>query len=186
MKGLDHVFDKIMLATGVALLLLFWWQFPAMPSPDQQHYTVYTSPAEITSSTSKWTYIKPDKALTPRQVVRIQMRALQENDSHDSGIITVFNFSSPKNRMHIGPINHFRLIVRDPAYRTMLNFKSYKTGQMVVTDDKAYQLVVVKGRDGTEEVYLFILAKQRKGSYKGCWMTEGIARMEPGRQTSLT
>ncbi|GAB3200782.1 hypothetical protein GCM10027293_22340 [Pontibacter aydingkolensis] len=157
-----------------------------MPSPDRQHYASYNSATEVITSTSKWTYLKPDKALTPRQVIRIQMRALQENDHQDSGIITVFNFSSPKNKMHIGPINHFRLIVRDPAYRTMLNFKSYKTGQLVITEDKAYQLVVVTGRDGTEDVYLFILAKQRRGSYKGCWMTEGIARMEPGRQTSLT
>ncbi|WP_299825894.1 DUF4864 domain-containing protein [uncultured Pontibacter sp.] len=186
MKGMNQVFDKIMLATGIALLLLFWWQFPAMPSPDRQHYAFHTSPAEVTASTSKWTYLKPDKTLTPRQVVRIQMRALQENDHQDSGIITVFNFSSPKNKMHIGPLNQFRLIVRDPAYRTMLNFKSYKTGQLVITEDKAYQLVVITGRDGTKDAYLFILAKQRKGTYKGCWMTEGIARMEPPRQTSLT
>lgn len=186
MKGIDHVFDKAMLVVGVLLLSLFWWQFPAMPSLDQQHYAAYTSSAGPGASASKWTHIRPSKAYTPRQVVRIQMRALQENDQQDSGIITVFNFSSPKNRMHIGPLKHFRLIVRDPAYRTMLNFESYKTGQLVVTDNKAYQLVVVTGRDGTEEVYLFILAKQHKGSYKGCWMTEGIARMDPTRPTSLT
>ena len=185
MKGIDHVFDKIMLATGIALLILFWWQFPAMPSPDRYHNTSYTYTTEVVTSASKWTYIRPDKTLTPRQVVRIQMRALQENDHQDSGIITVFNFSSPKNRMHLGPLKQFRLMVREPAYRTILNFKSYKTGQLVITDDKAYQLVLVTGSDGTEEAYLFILAKQRKGSYKGCWMTEGIARMEQTRQTSL-
>ncbi|WP_439880540.1 DUF4864 domain-containing protein [Pontibacter sp. MBLB2868] len=161
-------------------------QFPAAPSPDDQHYASYTSPSEETNSTSKWTYLKPDKALSPREVIRIQLRALQQNDRQDSGIITVFNFSSPRNRMHLGPLNHFRLMVRNPAYSPMLNFKSFKLGQLVVTGNTAYQLAVINGRDGHEEVFLFILAKQRKGKYKGCWMTEGIARMDQNRQTSLT
>lgn len=56
---------------------------------------------------------------------------------------------------------------------------------MVITDNTAYQLVVIDGRNGREEVYMFILSKQRKGSYKDCWMTEGIARMEPGAETTF-
>lgn len=186
MKGIDHVFDKIMLAIGVVLLTLFWLQFPGTPLADQQHYASYSSPYEETNSTSKWTYLKPDKALSPREVISIQLRALQQNDHRDSGIITVYNFSSPRNRMNIGPINHFRILVRNPSYSPMLNFKSYKMGQLVVTGNTAYQLAVITGNDGREEVYLFILAKQRKGKYRGCWMTEGIARMESNRQTSLT
>ncbi len=186
MRNIGHIFDKVMLAIGVALLILLWWQFPTMPSPDRLNFTSYTSSSEEITTTSKWTYLKPDKALGPREVIRIQMRALQENDQHDSGIITVFNFSSPKNKRKIGSINSFRLTVRDPGYRSILNFKSYKTGQLVITDNKAYQLVVVEGHDGTENAYLFILAKQDKGNYKGCWMTEGIARTEPPKPTSLT
>ena len=88
--------------------------------------------------------------------------------------------------MHIGPIHNFRLIVRDPAYSTMLNFRNYKAGQLVTENNKAYQLVVVTGQDGREEAYMFILAKQRKGNYKDCWMIEGIARMDTARETSLT
>jgi hypothetical protein len=185
MKGKDNVFDKIMLVIGVLLLILFWVQFPAMPTMEEQHYASYVTPSAETSSTSKWTYLKPDKALSPQQVVQIQLRALQQNDRSDSGVITVFNFSSPKNKLHLGPINHFRVLVREPGYRSILNFKSFKTGQLVVTDNTAYQLVVIDGQDGQEEVYMFILSKQRRGSYKGCWMTEGIARMDQSAETSL-
>lgn len=185
MKGKDNVFDKIMLVTGVLLLILFWAQFPPMPTMEEQHYASYVNPNAETVSTSKWTYLKPDKALTPQQVVQIQLRALQQNDQSDSGVITVFNFSSPRNKLYLGPINHFRVLVREPNYRSILNFKSYKKGQLVTTGNTAYQLVVIKGQDGQQEVYMFILSKQRRGSYKGCWMTEGIARMEQNAETSL-
>ena len=178
------MFDKIMLALGVLLLVLFWAQFPAMPTADEPLYATYTSASSEVSHTSKWTYLKPDKALSPRQVISIQLHALQQNDPADSGVITLFNFSSPTNRVHLGPLDHFRLMVREPEYRPILNFKSYKTGQLVVSGGNAYQLVLIEGADGQQEAYMFILTKQRRGTYKGCWMTEGIARMEQAYVTS--
>ena len=186
MKGKDNVFDYLMFGLGLLLLILFWVQFPAMPTLDDKQQATYLMPDAVASSSSKWTYIKPDKTLSPKQVVNIQLQALQQNDRSDSGVITVFNFSSPNNRLHIGPINHLRVLVRDPAYQPMLNFKSYKKGQLVLSGNMAYQLVVIEGRDGQKEVYMFILSKQRRGAYKGCWMTEGIARMGQEALTSQT
>ncbi|GHA67015.1 DUF4864 domain-containing protein [Pontibacter akesuensis] len=185
MKKQDNVFDKIMLAIGLLLLVLFWFNFPAIPNPDNLNYITYTSSGAESSYASKWTYIKPDKALSAEQVINIQLRALQQNDRADSGVITVFNFSSPLNRMHLGPLEHFRLMVRDPSYRPMLNFKSYKKGQLVISGKTAYQLVVLEAHDGQQEAFMFILAKQRKGAYKDCWMTEGIARMDQTRDTKV-
>jgi len=186
MKGKDNVFDYIMLVLGLLLLILFWVKFPAMPQLEDTQYASHVMPDAVAGSSAKWTYLKPDKELSPQQVVQIQLQALQQNDRSDSGVITVFNFSSPKNKLHIGPLNHLRVLVRDPAYQSMLNFKNYKKGQLVVSNNMAYQLVVIQGSDGREEVYMFILSKQRKGTYKGCWMTEGIARMEQEALTSLT
>ncbi|GAB3823295.1 DUF4864 domain-containing protein [Pontibacter rugosus] len=184
MKKRDNVFDKIMLAIGILLLVLFWSNFPAAPIPNDPTYATYTSAGTEASYGSKWTYLKPDKTLSAEEVINIQLRALQQNDKTDSGVITVFNFSSPVNRMHLGPLEHFRLMVRDPAYRPMLNFKSHKKGQLVVSGKSAYQLVVIESPDGQQEAFMFILAKQRKGNYKDCWMTEGIARMEQSRATT--
>lgn len=185
MKRKDNVFDVMMLAVGLLLLVLFWTHFPADPVPNNENYITYTSGGAESSYASKWTYIKPDKALSPEQVINIQLRALQQNDRRDSGVITVFNFSSPLNRMHLGPLEHFRLMVRDPSYRPILNFKSYKKGQLVVSDKAAYQLVVVESHDGQQEAFMFILARQSKGPFKGCWMTEGIARMNESRPSKL-
>src|SRR5690606_16355826 len=117
--------------------------------------------------------------------IHIQLKALQENDKSDSGIITVFNFSSPVSRVSIGPINNFRIMVRDPAYNPMLNFKSSKTGHLIVTDNTAYQIIVLEGSEGERSAYMFMLAKQKKGSYKGCWMTVGIVRLDNNRQSYM-
>ena len=179
------MYDKLLLGVGVVLLVLLWVQFPAIPEIDAQDHIRYTSDESEVVLNSKARFLKPSKALSPRQVIKIQLHALQRNDMSDSGIITVFNFSSPANRVSLGPLNHFRMLVRDPAYSPMLNFVSYKTGQLVITDDTAYQLVVLKSETGEEAAYLFILAKQRKGMYKGCWMTVGVARQDRESQSSL-
>ncbi|WP_018479994.1 DUF4864 domain-containing protein [Pontibacter roseus] len=180
------MYDKLLLGVGVVLLGLLWVQFPAIPEMDAQDHIRYTSDESEVVLNSKARFLKPSKALSPRQVIKIQLHALQRNDISDSGIITVFNFSSPASRVSLGPLNHFRMMVRDPAYSPMLNFVSYKTGKLVTTDDTAYQLVLVRGANGEEAAYLFILAKQRKGMYKGCWMTVGVARQDASnRQSSL-
>ncbi len=185
MRGFDYIYDKLLLLVGILLLAVVWVHVPSRPYQDEQHFAIYRSAEAETGSTSKWSYIMPSKALSPREVIHIQLQALQQNDRSDSGIITVFNFSSPMSKAKLGPVNHFRLLVREPAYRPMLNIKSFKKGKLIITDNTAYQLVVVTDRKGEEAAYLFILAKQKRGNFKGCWMTEGVTRMEPEAETTL-
>lgn len=185
MKLPGNGFDKLLLATGLLLLVWLWAKFPVVSARNGMQEVVYTSPNAAASHTTKWVHVRPDTSLSPRAVIRIQLLALKQNDPHDSGVITVFNFSSPANKMRLGPISHFRMLVRDPAYNSMLNFRKYKAGQLVITGNTAYQLVVLTGADGQQTPFLFILARQAGGKYKGCWMTEGVARMEPQPQTSL-
>ncbi|WP_114782184.1 DUF4864 domain-containing protein [Botryobacter ruber] len=181
MRKHGYILDKLLLGVGIILLVLLWIQFPAQPIREMQVYPAYTIPSsdEEEQDLDNGDITHPSKALSPRQVIQIQLVALQKNDRNDSGIITVFNFSSPANRMLLGPLNHFRIMVRNPAYKPMLNFVSYKAGQLVVTDDTAHQLVVVKGRDGAETAYMFTLTKQKRGPYRGCWLTANVSIMEP-------
>jgi hypothetical protein len=185
MKGFDNVFERMLLPAGFVFLIVFWLHFPMAPTEDEHLYASYTSADGTVQPAAKWTYLRPDKRLSPQEVVRLQLHALQQNDENDSGVITVFNFASPINRLHLGPINHFRLLVRSPVLQPMLNFESYKAGKLVVLDNTAYQLIVLKGSNGEQVPYLFILAKQQKGKYKGCWMTEGVARQQDGPQSNL-
>src|SRR6478735_3394052 len=63
----------------------------------------------------------PRKEYEPDQVVQIVMDALQNNDDHDAGIVTTFNFASPGNKRLTGPVERFIPMVRSAAYRSMLN-----------------------------------------------------------------
>jgi len=180
MKGAGDIVDKTLLAVGALLLLVFLWSVPLIPDDQEMHYTS-TVYAEGDASTSSFSYVRPSKGLSPQDVVQIQLKALQQNDGSDSGVITVFNFSSPVSKISMGPIEHFRLMVRDPVYKPMLNFKSYKKGNMVISGKSAYQLVVLTTQENEKATYLFMLARQTKGYYKGCWMTVGVVRLEDNR-----
>jgi hypothetical protein len=185
MEGLNKIVDNVLLAIGILLLAFLWYSFPGIPEPSEQQYAIYYPTEQPVKSTSKWAYLRPSKALTPRDVIQIQLKALQENDQTDSGIITVFNFSSPISRAKLGSINHFRLMVRDPTYNAMINFKSYKTGHLIVTDRSAYQIVVLNEDTGEQTAYMFMLEQQKKGTYKDCWMTVGVVRLDNSRETYM-
>ncbi|HEY4652161.1 MAG TPA: DUF4864 domain-containing protein [Pontibacter sp.] len=181
MRGLDSIVDKALLAVGILLLLVFIGNVPLVPEQDTNRYASYSPAATNNAQSTSWSYLKPSKILTPHDVVQIQLKALQQNDGSDSGVITVFNFSSPISKIGMGPIEHFRLMVRAPEYKPMLNFKSYKKGNMVVTGKSAYQLVELTTQEDEKAVYLFMLAHQTRGYYKGCWMTVGVVRLENNR-----
>jgi hypothetical protein len=121
---------------------------------------------------------RPDKRLTPDQVVRFQMQALQHNDvpRPDNGIATTFAFASPQNRLATGPIEHFTQIVKSPAYFPMLNCRKVTYDPVVIDGDTARQRVHIVGADGSRISYTFILSRQKDGPYAGCWMNDGCVR----------
>jgi hypothetical protein len=121
---------------------------------------------------------RPDKSLTPDQVVRIQMEALQHNDvpKPDNGIAVTFAFASPQNTRVTGPLAHFTEIVKAPAYLPMLNCKKVTYDKIVIEGDTAQQRVRVIGADGTRIHYIFMLSRQKDGPFAGCWMNDGCVR----------
>jgi hypothetical protein len=121
---------------------------------------------------------RPSPALTPGDVVRIQLEALQRNDEEDGdgGIATVFQFASPANRSMTGPFDRFVELVKTPEYRPMLNHRRAEPGPLITSGDLAEQRVLITTGAGDRVAYVFVLARQREGAYAGCWMTEGVLR----------
>jgi hypothetical protein len=125
--------------------------------------------------------VKPDPKYSPQEVVKIQLQAMQHNDdpTPDAGIAVTFRFASPSNQAQTGPLPNFIAMVKSPVYSVMIDHKSANYADIEVKDDQARQLVQLVAADGTTAYFGFILHKQSDGPYKDCWMTDGVARLEP-------
>lgn len=125
--------------------------------------------------------LTPNPDLSPAQVVKIQLEAMQHNDTPapDAGLATTFAFASPKNQEMTGPLDKFIAMVKGPEYGAMLNYKSAEYADVHADGDAAQQLVKINAADGTAALYLFILSRQTDGQFKGCWMTDGVVRLRP-------
>ena len=119
--------------------------------------------------------LNPSPELSPSEVVRIQLEALQHNDSPqpDAGIAMVFRFSSPGNRAQTGPLPRFSEMLRN-GYPQMLNHREVRLPPPLVQDNEAIQPVEVVSQDGAAYRYLFILSRQTEPPYTGCWMTDSV------------
>ena len=124
--------------------------------------------------------LRPRPAFPPGKVVRIQIEALGDNDRPhpDAGIETAFRFASPANRKATGPLPRFIEMVRNPAYRPMLDHRGARYGKLKREGDQASQTVILKTRDGGRVGYLFQLSRQTEAPYKDCWMTDSVMRFE--------
>jgi hypothetical protein len=128
--------------------------------------------------------IRPNPDLSPEEVVKIQVEALQNNDELDKGIEITFRFASPANKQATGPLNRFVRLVKNPSYRPMLNHRAAVYGPMKITGDTATQRVTITGADGSASVYIFELSKQDLPDCQGCWMTDTVV-LAPTRQQEL-
>ena len=128
--------------------------------------------------------LKPDPELSPEEVVRIQIEALQNNDEADSGIQITFRFASPANKQATGPLFRFAELVKNPIYSPMLNHKLAEYGPLEKDGDTAIQRVTIVEHDGSATVYLFSLSRQSEPPCQGCWLTDSVT-VVPTRSQDL-
>lgn len=115
----------------------------------------------------------PTPALTPEDVVRIQLEALRHNDERNRGIEVAFRFASPANRVHTGPLPRFIGMIRNGPYALMLDFRAVSYGPVESNGTQARQRVILT--DATTSVtYWFYLSRQSKDPYVDCWMTDAV------------
>lgn len=137
---------------------------------------------------------EPSAELTPRpdltalEVVRIQLGALARNDSPhpDAGIEVTFRFASPGNREVTGPLPRFIAMVKNPVYRPMINHRKAEYGEPASREGRQMIPVLLTARDGTKAAYVFIVGPQDVEGCSGCWMTEGVFRIDtPGSAEAI-
>lgn len=124
--------------------------------------------------------LEPTPALSPAEVVRIQIDALRQADvpHENAGIEIAFRFASPANKSTTGPLDRFIQLVRNPVYRPMLDHRKAEYGAIEVRENRAVQLVILTAKNGERVGYFFALSKQKDGHYASCWMTDGVFRFD--------
>ncbi len=123
---------------------------------------------------------EPDPSLSPQDVVSIQIEALRNNDTpyENRGIEVTFNFASPANKHMTGPLERFKVMVRDPVYGPMINHRSSEYENVRVEGERARIDVILISKEGEYLGYRFILSRQHGNQYEGSWMTDAVIRFD--------
>jgi hypothetical protein len=114
----------------------------------------------------------PDPALSPAEVVEIQLTALQANDDPqtDAGIAQTWAFAHPDNKRMTGP-----LPIKGPLYRILLNHQSHQVKEVSRTDDEAVFAVTITSQMNEVVVFRWSVAKVADGEDAGAWMTIAVS-----------
>lgn len=128
---------------------------------------VYPRPAQLPA---------PNPDLSPREVVTIQLEALQNNDLYprDGGIRVAFEYASPENRSFIGHVERFIELVKNPLYRPLIGFQRATIAGVLILGDHAQVQVEVVDTRGVQMKYVWSLSRQEDAPYEDCWMTDGV------------
>jgi hypothetical protein len=119
----------------------------------------------------------PDPALSPAEVVEIQLTALQANDAPqtDAGIAQTWAFAHPDNKRMTGPLPRFAQMMKGPLYRILLNHRSHEVKEVSRTDDETVFAVTITSQTSEVFVYRWSVAKIADGADAGAWMTIAVS-----------
>lgn len=122
----------------------------------------------------------PDPALSPAEVVAIQLDALQANETEtDAGIALTWAFAHPDNKRMTGPLPRFAQMIKGPLYRLLLNHRAHEIKEVARTSDEVVFAVTVTTQDGEVVGYRWSVAKVTGGEHAGAWMTVSVSPPVP-------
>lgn len=114
---------------------------------------------------------KPTPEVGPADVVQAQLKALREKD-----LASVFEFASPQNQAHTGPLSNFTAIM-ERSYSVMIgHVEADVLSTFTVGLNRFQQRVAITGCAGKSAVFSWSLSKQEEGPFEGCWMTDSVRR----------
>jgi hypothetical protein len=119
----------------------------------------------------------PGPELSPRQVVEIQLTALQHNDEPgpNAGIARVWQFAHPDNKETTGPLSRFSAMIQSPPYRLLIDHRAHAVEVMRVDERTAAFEVTVTANSGKVVAYLWRLEKLVDGPLAGTWLTTSVS-----------
>ena len=131
--------------------------------------------------------IKPDPTINAKDVISIQLKALQINNSpfEDAGIEQTWEFAHPNNRKFTGPLNNFIRMIKNPSYSMMIDHLEHNIIPVEEQETSSYYFVELTDVNGKKYGFEWTVEKvSDNGEFKDCWMTVGVSRPMPLSQAS--
>ena len=131
--------------------------------------------------------IKPDPKISAKDVISIQLKALQINNSpfEDAGIEQTWEFAHPNNRKFTGPLNNFIRMIKNPSYSMMIDHLEHNIIPVEEKETNSYYFVELTDVNGKKYGFEWTVEKvTENGDFKDCWMTVGVSRPMPLSQAS--
>ena len=136
----------------------------------------------ITISFSKAELINPSSAITPKEVVKIQLSGLQQNDLEfkDSGIEQTWNFAHPNNKKVTGPLNNFKRMIKGASYQMMIDHLSHTITEVGGSNKSVQFEVIILDKNKIYHKFNWQVEKYTiDGSLKDCWLTTMVSSPIP-------
>ena len=136
----------------------------------------------LSFSISQADLIKPNNNIEPYQVVKIQLKSLQKNDTptKDNGIEQTWEFAHPSNKKNTGPLDRFKVMLKGKAYKILLNHLDHEIIQINLANSVVLFEVRVLGEDKSYYKFKWQVAKYKKeGPLKDCWLTTMVSAPMP-------
>ena len=136
----------------------------------------------ITISFSKAELLNPSSAITPKEVVKIQLSGLQQNDLEfkDSGIEQTWNFAHPNNKKVTGPLNNFKRMIKGASYQMMIDHLSHTITEVGSSNKSAQFEVIILDKNKIYHKFNWQVEKYTiDGSLKDCWLTTMVSSPIP-------
>ena len=133
----------------------------------------------ITSLNVNAEMIKPDPSISSKDVISIQLKALQVNNSpfEDAGIEQTWEFAHPNNRAYTGPLTNFIVMMNSPSYSMMIDHLEHKIIFVEENENDSYYFVELLDNKGNKYGFQWTISKVlNDDEYKDCWMTIGVSR----------
>ena len=131
--------------------------------------------------------IKPDPSISPKDVILIQLEALQTNNIpfEDAGIEQTWEFAHPNNRIYTGPLDNFIRMIKNPSYSMMIDHLEHNIIPVEERETSSYYFVELTDINGKKYGFEWTVEKVfENGAFKDCWMTVAVSTPMPLSQAS--
>ena len=136
----------------------------------------------ISISYSNAELLNPNSNIKPKEVVKIQLSGLQQNDLEfkDSGIEQTWNFAHPNNKKVTGPLNNFKMMIKGASYQMMIDHLSHTITEVESSNKWAQFEVIILDKNKIYHKFNWQVEKYTMdGNLKDCWLTTMVSSPIP-------